>query len=123
MILKVAKIWANSSLNYSSAPKGDYHQLCLSGKPHHPATFQKNPCSLSLDIGCISLAQIGSKLTILPKTDFLPKLTVTIVYLYSFVLQHFKNNHQRANHETEGCIILAQLGSELLSQKGIFWKN
>ena len=43
----VAKIWANSDLNYSFAPKGDfsgkidYNLLCLSSKLHCPTTFQK----------------------------------------------------------------------------------
>ena len=43
----VAKIWVNSDLNYSFAPKGDfcgkidYNLLCLSSKLHRPATLQK----------------------------------------------------------------------------------
>ena len=55
MIAKVAKIWANSGLNYSFASKKDfsgkidYHYLCISSKPHHPKTFQTNLSSQSLD--------------------------------------------------------------------------
>ena len=49
MIMKTAKIWANSVLNYSFSLKGgfsqkiDHYHLYLSSKPHHPTTFQTNP--------------------------------------------------------------------------------
>ena len=49
MIAKVAKIWSDLGLNYSFASeedfsgKIDYHQLCISSKPHHPKTFKTNP--------------------------------------------------------------------------------
>ena len=36
---------------------------------------------------------------------------------------YLKKNPQRANHGTEGCIILAQIGCELLPQKVIFLKK
>ena len=44
------------------------------------------------------LAQIGSKLPISPKINFLTKGNVTIVYLLFFHAK-FKKNSQTANHE------------------------
>ena len=74
--------------------------------------------------GCKNFVQIGSKLSILPRKRYFGKIDcyhcIPTVYLHA---KTFKKKPQRANRKTEGCIILAQIGYKLLTQKDIFWKS
>ena len=72
---------------------------------------------------CIIFPKLDPNYPFCPKIYCLEKLTVTIVYLlYTFILQHFKKNPQRANYKTDVCIILAQIGCEFLPPKILFGK-
>ena len=65
-----------------------------------------------------------SKLSILPQNRYFGKIDcyycMPTVYLRA---KTFLKNPQRANHKIKGCIILAQIGCKLLTQKDIFWKS
>ena len=110
-------------LNYSFGPKGDfsrkidYHTLCLYSRPHHPTTFQTNTRLHNFGQNWVQIAH-------LPQKRFFGK--INCYYCIPTVLFHattFQKKSQRANNKTEGCIILAQTGCELLSQKGFFRKR
>ena len=73
------------------------------------------------------LAQIGSELPIFTKIGFwenwlLLLSTNCILSCYNMLLL-LSRSLQRANHETKDCIILAQIGCELLPWKRIFYKS
>ena len=73
--------------------------------------------------GCIILACIGPKLSILPKRYVLGKLAIIFVCLLCSILQqHFKKNIGKQIIR-QGCIILAKIGLDPVHQKGIFWKS
>ena len=107
-------------LNYSFAPNGDfsgktdYRDLCLYSRPHHPTTFQTNTRLHNYGQNWVQIAHLPEK-RIFGKIDCIPAVF--------FHATTFQKNPQRANNKTEGYIILAQTGCELLSQKGFFWKR
>ena len=108
MILKVAKIWANSGLKYSFSLKGVF-----SGKltvityvylvSHMILQHFKNILKANHQIsGCMILVQNGSKFPVYPRKDYFAKWSI-IYLLYFSILQYFKTNSQRANHQTDFC--------------------
>ena len=50
--------------------------------------------------GCIILAQIGRKLSIVPKIYLLRKLTITFVCLLCSILNNISKKSQKVNHQT-----------------------
>ena len=97
MILKVAKIWENLSLNYLFASIGDFSRELTTITFVYLVNlimilhFKQIELIIRYKAGYIILAQIESELSICSKRYFLEKLTVTFVYLlYSFIIQHLK---------------------------------
>ena len=64
------------------------------------------------------------QIVFLPQKNYFGKIycyhCTHTVYLHATT---FKKDPQRANHEKEGCIIVAQIGCRLLPQSDIFWKS
>ena len=58
-----------------------------------------------------------------PKEMFWQSCLLLCIATLFLLATAFQKNSQRANHKTEGCIILAQSGCDLLPQKGTFWKS
>ena len=58
-----------------------------------------------------------------PKEMFWQSCLLLCIATLFLLATTFQKNSQRANHKTEGCIILAQSGCDLLPQKGTFWKS
>ena len=119
----VAKLCSNLRLNYSFPTKGDfsgkidYHSFCLHSRPQHPTTFQANIRLHNFGPNWVQIAHLLQK-------RFFGK--IDCYYCIPTVFFHattFKKSPQRANNKTEGCIILAQTGCELLLQTRIFWKS
>ena len=83
--------------------------------PYHAKTSQEDP-----QIFCPNRIQIAHLLEKRYFGKFGCYYCIPSVFFHATT---FQKNHQRANHKTEGCIIFAQTGCDLLPKKFFLWKS